>query len=319
MSTAFVTGATGMVGGALVRRLVEDDIDVVVLVLDPDPQSELYRSGLVAQTTVVSGALEDVNGLERALAVHAPDAVYHLGAQTIVGAARRSPLTTLEANVRGTWNLLEAARRVSSAAALVVASSDKAYGTVDELPYTEAMPLAGHEPYEVSKAAADLISQMYAHTYGLPVAIARCGNIYGPGDLNWSRIVPGTIRSLLRDEQPVLRSDGTFVRDYLHVDDVVDGYLALGAALTTRTIAPGEGWNFSDESPRTVREIYDAVCGAAGRPDTDPNVLGQAPGEIHDQWLSAAKARHQLGWKPHVDLGAGLATTVEWYRSYLSR
>ena len=319
MSTAFVTGATGMVGSALVRRLVETEVDVVVLVLDPDPQSELYRSGLVAQTTVVNGALEDLSTLERALAVRAPDAVYHLGAQTIVGAARRSPLTTLEANVRGTWNLLEAARRVPTAAAVVVASSDKAYGTVDELPYTEAMPLAGDEPYEVSKAAADLISQMYAHTYGVPVAIARCGNIYGPGDLNWSRIVPGTIRSLLRDEQPILRSDGTFVRDYLHVDDVVDAYLALGDALIARSVASGEGWNFSDESPRTVREIYDAVCVASGRPDTEPNVLGEAPGEIHDQWLSAAKARRELRWKPQVGLEAGLATTVEWYRSYLSR
>lgn len=319
MSTAFVTGATGMVGSALVRRLVETEVDVVVLVLDPDPQSELYRSGLVAQTTVVNGALEDLGTLERALAVRAPDAVYHLGAQTIVGAARRSPLTTLEANVRGTWNLLEAARRVPTAAAVVVASSDKAYGTVDELPYTEAMPLAGDEPYEVSKAAADLISQMYAHTYGVPVAIARCGNIYGPGDLNWSRIVPGTIRSLLRDEQPILRSDGTFVRDYLHVDDVVDAYLALGDALTARTIPFGEGWNFSDESPRTVREIYDAVCVASGRAGTEPNVLGEAPGEIHDQWLSAVKARRELGWKPQVELDAGLATTVEWYRSYLSR
>ncbi len=319
MSTAFVTGATGMVGSALVRRLVESDVEVVVLVLDPDPQSELYRSGLVARTTVVSGALEDLRVLERALAVHAPDAVYHLGAQTIVGAARRSPLSTLEANVRGTWNLLEAARRVASATAVVVASSDKAYGTVDELPYTESMALAGDEPYEVSKAAADLISQMYAHTYDVPVAIARCGNIYGPGDLNWSRIVPGTIRSLLRDEQPVLRSDGTFVRDYLHVDDVVDAYLALGDALTARTIAAGEGWNFSDESPRTVREIYDAVCAAAGRPHTEPSILGHAPGEIHDQWLSAAKARHELGWQPHIELDAGLVSTVEWYRSYLGR
>ena len=170
-----------------------------------------------------------------------------------------------------------------------------------------------------TKAAADLISQMYAHTYDVPVAIARCGNIYGPGDLNWSRIVPGTIRSLLRDEQPVLRSDGTFVRDYLHVDDVVDAYLALGAALTSHSIAAGDGWNFSDESPRTVWEIYDAVCVASGRPATEPNVLREAPGEIHDQWLSAAKARGELGWKPQVELDAGLASTVEWYRSYLSR
>ncbi len=319
MSTAFVTGATGMVGSALVRRLVEAGDRVVTLVLDPDPQAELYRSGLVAETTVVAGALEDLPTLERAVAVHEPDAVYHLGAQTIVGAAHRSPLTTLEANVRGTWNLLEVCRRAGSPASIVVASSDKAYGTADALPYTEATPLAGQEPYEVSKAAADLITQMYAHTYGLPIAIARCGNIYGPGDLNWSRIVPGTVRSLLTGDQPVLRSDGTFVRDYLHVDDVVDAYLALAGALGAREIASGEGWNFSDESPRTVREIYDAVCAAADRPGTEPLILDQAPGEIHDQWLSAAKARAELGWKPRVDLTRGLTTTVEWYRAFLCR
>jgi dTDP-D-glucose 4,6-dehydratase len=320
MSRAFVTGATGMVGSALVRRLVDDGTDVVVLVLDADPQTELYRSGTVAATTVVNGALEDLATLERAIAVHEPDTVYHLGAQTIVGAARRDPLATLETNVRGTWNILEASRRFPEVVhAVVVASSDKAYGTVDTLPYTESTPLAGDEPYEVSKASADLIAQMYAHTYDLPVAIARCGNIYGPGDLNWSRIVPGTIRSLLRGEQPVLRSDGTFVRDYLHVNDVVDAYLALGTALRNRAIPFGEGWNFSDESPRTVREIYDATCTAAGKSDTEPLILDRAPGEIHDQWLAATKARDRLGWKPQVDLADGLASTVEWYRAYLNR
>ena len=320
MSRAFVTGATGMVGSTLVRRLLDNDTDVVVLVLDADPQSELYRSGTIAATTVVNGALEDLATLQRAIAVHEPDTVYHLGAQTVVGAARRDPLATLEANVRGTWNVLEASRRFPEVVhSVVVASSDKAYGTVDTLPYSESTPLAGDEPYEVSKAAADLIAQMYAHTYDLPVAIARCGNIYGPGDLNWSRIVPGTIRSLLRGEQPVLRSDGTFVRDYLHVDDVVDAYLALGTALGNRAIPFGEGWNFSDESPRTVREIYDATCAAAGKPDTEPLVLDRAPGEIHDQWLAATKARDRLGWKPRVDLADGLASTVEWYRAYLNR
>jgi CDP-glucose 4,6-dehydratase len=320
MSTALVTGATGMVGSALVRRLLDDGHDVVALVLDTDPQSELYRSGTVQATTIVNGALEDLATLERAIAVHAPDTVYHLGAQTIVGAARRAPLATLETNVRGTWNVLEACRRQPDVVdAVVVASSDKAYGTVTTLPYTESTPLAGDEPYEVSKAAADLIAQMYAQTYDLPVAVARCGNIYGAGDLNWSRIVPGTIRSLLRGEQPVLRSDGSFVRDYLHVDDVVDAYLVLGAALRERSVAVGEGWNFSDESPRTVMEIYEAVCVAAGAPGTTPHILDHAPGEIHDQWLSAEKARTALGWKAGVDLAAGLDRTVEWYRAFLVR
>lgn len=318
--TALVTGATGMVGSALVRRLLDDNVSVVALVLDADPQSELYRSGAIASTTVVNGALEDLPTLQRAIAVHEPDTVFHLGAQTLVGAARHAPVLTLEANVRGTWNVLEACRRNPEVVrSVVVASSDKAYGTDDALPYTEDLALGGDEPYEVSKAAADLIAQMYAHAYGVPVSIARCGNIYGPGDLNWSRIVPGTIRSLLRGEQPILRSDGTFVRDYLHVDDVVDAYLSLGTAMHTAAIHPGEAYNFSDESPLTVIDIYEAVCRAAGMPGTTPHVLSCAPGEIHDQWLSAAKSRAALGWHAQVDLETGLARTVDWYRAFLDR
>jgi CDP-glucose 4,6-dehydratase len=318
--TALVTGATGMVGSALTRRLLADGVAVVALVLDADPQSELYRSGAIASTTVVNGALEDLATLERAISLHEPDVVFHLGAQTLVGAARHSPVLTLESNVRGTWNVLEACRRHPDVVtSVVVASSDKAYGTVDTLPYTEGFALGGTEPYEVSKAAADLIAQMYAHAYGVPVSVARCGNIYGPGDLNWSRIVPGTIRSLLAGTRPVLRSDGSFVRDYLHVDDVVDAYCALATAMQDGTIPAGEAFNFSDESPRTVMEIYEAVCCAADRPGTEPEILGRAPGEIHDQWLSAAKARTALGWQARVGLDDGLTATVAWYRTLLER
>jgi CDP-glucose 4,6-dehydratase len=317
--TALVTGATGMVGAALTRRLVDDGVPVVAFVLDPDPQSELYRSGTVDAVTVAAGQLEDLDALERAIVVHDVDTVYHLGAQTIVGAARRAPLLTFESNVRGTWNVLEACRRHGDLVRrVVVASSDKAYGTVDELPYTEDMPVRGSEPYEVSKACADLITQTYGSAYAVPAAIARCGNIYGPGDLNWSRIVPGTIRSLLAGEQPVLRSDGTFVRDYLHVDDVVDGYLALAAAVGDGTLEPGEACNFSDESPLTVRALYDAICTAAGRPGTEPEILDHAPGEIHDQWLSAAKAQKVLGWQARTRLDDGLARTVDWYRAFIA-
>jgi CDP-glucose 4,6-dehydratase len=226
---------------------------------------------------------------------------------------------TFESNIRGTWNLLEACRRHAQVVRrVVVASSDKAYGTVDDLPYREDMPLGGREPYEVSKAAADLIAQTYASAYGTPVAIARCGNIYGPGDLNWSRIIPGTIRSLLRGEQPVIRSDGTLVRDYLHVDDAVDGYLELAAGAGDGRLEPGAAFNFSDESPRSVLDVYEAVCKAAGLPGTDPLVLGEAPGEIQDQWLSAEKARDRLGWRARVGIDDGLARTVEWYRDYLT-
>ena len=265
------------------------------------------------------GQLEDLDALERAIVVNEVDTVFHLGAQTIVGAARRAPLLTFESNVRGTWNVLEACRRHDDLVRrVVVASSDKAYGTVAELPYTEEMPVGGSEPYEVSKACADLITQTYAAAYAVPAVIARCGNIYGAGDLNWSRIVPGTIRSLLAGEQPVLRSDGTFVRDYLHVDDVVDAYLALAAAVVDGTLAPGEACNLSDEAPLTVIELYEAICTAAGRPGTEPKVLDHAPGEIHDQWLSAAKARKVLGWEARVGLDDGLARTVDWYRGFIA-
>jgi CDP-glucose 4,6-dehydratase len=319
VSRAFVTGATGMVGSALVRRLVDAGTDVAVLVIDADPRSELYRSGTIESTTVVSGRLEDLDTVERAITVHEPDTVYHLGAQTLVGAARRSPLLTLETNVRGTWNVLEACRRHPGVVArVVVASSDKAYGAAEALPYTEDMPLGGREPYEVSKAAADLVTQAYASAYELPAAIARCGNVYGPGDLNWSRIVPGTIRSLLRGEQPVLRSDGTFVRDYLYLEDVVDAYVALADGLLTGAVAPGDALNFSDESPLSVLELYEAICKAAGFPGTEPRILDDAPGELHDQWLSAERARAALGWQPRIGLDEGLARTVDWYRALLA-
>jgi CDP-glucose 4,6-dehydratase len=317
-SRVLVTGATGMVGAALTRRLVDQGATVAAFVLDPDPQSELYRSGTVDAVSVASGALEDVDALERAVLRHEADTIYHLGAQTIVGAARRAPAATFETNVRGTWNVLEVSRRHADLVRrVVVASSDKAYGPSSVLPYREDMPLAGREPYEASKSAADIVTQSYAAAYGTPAVIARCGNIYGPGDLNWSRIVPGTFRSLLLGEQPVLRSDGTFVRDYLHVDDVVDAYLALAHAVADGTLEPGEACNFSDEAPLTVMEIYEATCRAAGRPGTAPRILGEATEEIHDQWLSAEKARTRLGWAPKVGLEDGLARTFEWYRALL--
>ncbi len=269
---------------------------------------------------MAAGRLEDLDTLERVIVGHGVDTVYHLGAQTIVGAAHRAPLLTFESNVRGTWNVLEACRRHDDLVRrVVVASSDKAYGAVEQLPYTESMPVGGSAPYEVSKACADLITQAYAITYALPAAIVRCGNIYGPGDLNWSRIVPGTVRDLLGGRRPVLRSDGTFVRDYLHVDDVVDGYLAVATGIADGSATPGEAFNLSNESPLTVRELYDAVCSAAGRPGTEPEVLDRAPGEIHDQWLDATKARKLLGWEGRVGLEDGLRRTVEWYRGYLAR
>lgn len=311
-----VTGGTGLVGSWLCRALVDHGARVVVLVRDMDPQSELIRSGTISRTTVVNGRLEDLDVVERSVVDHDVDSVFHLGAQTIVGSGIRSPRATLESNVAGTWNVLEVARlHRDLVERVVVASSDKAYGTSDELPYVEDMPLRAGSPYDVSKACADLITQSYASTFGLPAAIARCGNIYGGGDLNWSRIVPGTLLSLARGQQPVLRSDGTFLRDYLFVGDVVDAYLRLGEALPGDGVA-GEAFNFSDEAPLTVWEIYRATCRAAGHPDVEPEVLGQAAHEIHDQYLSAARARELLGWKCGHSLEAGLAETAAWYRAY---
>jgi CDP-glucose 4,6-dehydratase len=313
-----VTGATGVVGSWLTKRLLHEGAYVVALIRDLDPQSELMRSGSVDKVSVVSGELEDSRAVERAVVEHDVDTIVHLGAQTIVGVGIRSPVATFSANVQGTWNVLEAARLHGSLVrSVVIASSDKAYGTAPELPYTEEMPLRGVGPYDVSKSCTDLIAASYAQTYGVPLLIARCGNIYGGGDLNWSRIVPGTIRSLLEGRRPVLRSDGTFLRDYLHVDDVVDAYLLLGETAHASQFL-GEAFNFSAESPLSVLEIYDLVCKAAVGSTVEPQVLGRAEHEIHDQYLSADKARTQLDWVTAVTIEDGLARTVEWYRQLFS-
>ena len=312
-----VTGATGLVGSWLSRSLVEAGAHVVALVCERDPQSELLRSGTLGRVVAVDGRLEDRALVERAVNEHEVDTIFHLGAQTLVGTARRAPVATFESNIQGTWNVLVAARLFDGLVRrVVVASSDKAYGEQPELPYLEDMPLIGRAPYDVSKSCTDLLAQSYHATYGLPVAIARCGNIYGGGDLNWSRIVPGTLRSLWRSEQPVIRSDGTLVRDYLYVDDVVDAYLLLAEALDAQEIG-GEAFNFSDESPLSVLEVYRAVCEAVGK-DVEPAVLGEASGEIRNQHLSAAKATALLGWKAQFELHEGLTRTVAWYSDLFS-
>lgn len=312
-----VTGATGMVGSWLVKDLLEAGAAVVAFVLDPDPQSELYRSGDVRRVSVVAGALEDFRAVERAVAVYEVDTVLHLGAQTIVGAAQRAPLVTFEANIRGTWHVLEACRLNPGVRRVVVASSDKAYGE-QPLPYTEETPLGGRQPYEVSKSCADLLARSYHHAYGLPVAVARCGNIYGGGDLNWSRIVPGTIRDLLHGRRPVLRSDGTFLRDYVYVKDAARAYLRLADALDRLPVA-GRAFNFSPETPLTVLDIVSALRRLTGCLHLEPDIRNEARGEIRHQYLSAALAREVLGWSPEFDLDSGLRETIEWYRGYFDR
>ena len=313
----FVTGATGIVGSALVRRLLDGAAYVVVLVRDWDPQSELIRSGIIGRTSVVNGRLEDYDTLERAINENEIDTVFHLGAQPIVTTAFRNPLPTFEANIRGSYNLLEACRvHRSLVSSIVVASSDKAYGDALTLPYTEDMPVNGRHPYDVSKSCTDLLSMTYAHSYGLPVAVARCGNIYGAGDLNWSRIVPGTIRSLLRSERPVIRSNGLFTRDYIYVEDVVDAYLALAAHAPDPGVK-GEAFNFSPKKPVTVLEIVKTIQQLMRRGDIEPIVLDQVRMEIRDQYLDSTKAAERLGWRARFGLEEGLTPTIAWYERFL--
>jgi CDP-glucose 4,6-dehydratase len=311
----FVTGASGIVGTWMVKQLLELDAYVVALVRDADPQSELIRSGDINRTTVVNGSLEDRYVLERAINEHEVSTVFHLGAQALVEVAYRSPWMTFEANIRGTYNLLEACRLLGGQVQqIVVASSDKAYGTADVLPYTEEMPLNGRHPYDVSKSCADIIAQTYQNTYGLPVTIARCGNVYGGADLNWSRIVPGTIRSLLRGEPPILRSDGQFVRDYIYVKDVVTAYMLLAQRTDEQT--QGHAFNFSTESRVTVIEIVAEIQRVMGQEDLEPVILDRAKAEIKEQSLSAGKAREMLGWGHTYDLESGLRETVDWYKAF---
>ncbi len=314
-----VTGATGMIGSWLIKDLLAREASVVALVRDADTQSELYRSGDIQKVSVVNGALGDFWTLERAINEYEVDTVFHLGAQTIVRTAHRLPLPTFEANIRGTYNLLETCRvHADLVRRVVIASSDKAYGEQPQLPYTEDMSLKGRHPYEVSKSCADLIAQAYFHTYGLPITIARCGNVYGGGDLNWSRIVPGTIRSFLRGERPIIRSDGTYIRDYIYVKDVARAYVRLAEYLDDGRVQ-GEAFNFSTEKPMTVLEMVNAIQKLMDCTQVEPDIRNCAEGEICSQHLSAAKARDILRWEPAFDLESGLRETIAWYRDFLGR
>jgi CDP-glucose 4,6-dehydratase len=312
-----VTGGTGLLGSWLTNRLVEAGADVVCLVRDWIPESESVRGGVLDRVKVVRGDVRDREVLERTVAEYEVAVVMHLAAQTIVGIANRSPLSTFETNVQGTWNLLEACRHSPLVKSIVIASSDKAYGDQEVLPYGEDTPLEGRHPYDVSKSCADLIAQAYAKTYGTPVAVTRCGNFYGGGDLNWNRIVPGTIRSVIRGERPVIRSDGQFVRDYFYVEDGAAAYMLLAEQLHCRPDLRGQAFNFSNELEVTVLGLVERILRAMDS-DLEPVVLNEASNEIQKQCLSAAKARRVLRWSPLFDLDEGLARTIAWYREFLA-
>ena len=311
----FVTGGTGLVGSWLVKRLLAAGADVVCLVRDWVPQSEMVRAGYIEKVKVVRGDIRDRDMLERTLGEFEIDTVIHLAAQTIVTIANRNPVSTFETNIAGTWNVLEAARRSPKVKQVVMASSDKAYGDQEILPYDEKTPLQGQHPYDVSKSAADLIAYTYAKSFDLPVAITRCGNFYGGGDLNWNRIIPGTIRSILRGQRPIIRSDGEYIRDYFYVEDGAAAYMLLAEQLAARRELKGEAFNFSNEIQVSVREIVDRVLELMNS-DLKPEILNETSNEIRHQYLSAEKARRMLNWKPLFNLDDALALTINWYKDF---
>lgn len=314
--SVFLTGCTGLLGGWMVTELVQRGAKVTGLVRDSVPQSRLYTDNWSDKINIVRGCVEDLPTIERAIAEYQVDTVFHLGAQTLVGVANQNPLGTFEANIKGTWNVLEACRRVGGVSRILIASSDKAYGDQEILPYNETAPLQGQHPYDVSKSCADLISRTYYVSYGLPVCVTRCGNFYGGGDLNFNRIVPDTIRSALREQPVTLRSDGSYIRDYFYVKDGVLAYLHLAEQMERKEIW-GEAFNFSNELQITVLELVQKILAVMNKNYLQPVILNQAKNEIKHQYLSAKKARKMLSWQPQYSLESGLKETIDWYQKFL--
>lgn len=311
----FITGATGLVGGWLVKALIARGADIVCLVRDQVYQCEIFRAGLDKRVRIVRGDVFDQSLLERVLNEYEIDTVFHLAAQTIVGVANRNPVSTFESNIGGTWALMEACRRCPTVRQIVIASSDKAYGDQEKLPYEEDAPLQGRHPYDCSKSCADLISTCYAHTYKLPVAITRCGNFFGGGDLNWNRLIPGTIRSILRGNAPVIRSDGTLIRDYFYVEDGAFAYISLAEALAKQRDLIGHAFNFSSELQVTVLDVVRMILELLQSP-LQPDIRCEAVHEIRHQYLSARKAHTMLGWRPLYAFQEGLDRTIRWYKDF---
>lgn len=310
-----VTGATGLMGGWLSKQLMASGSDVIALVRDRCPKTMFATEKMADAATVVDGCLEDYNLIRRTLSEYSVQTVFHLAAQPLVGVAKHDPRSTLQVNIQGTWNILEAARQ-SNVAQVIIASSDKAYGCSQDLPYVETHPLQGIYPYDVSKSCADLISTMYARTYKLPVAILRCANLFGGGDLNFSRTIPGAIQATLRGEPFRIRSDGKPIRDFLYVKDAAQAYLMVAEALARDPELAGEAFNFSLSARLSVLDVTHQVLRLMDRADLEPVIENRASAEIPEQYLDCSKARRVLGWEPRYSLTEGLQETIDWYSAY---
>lgn len=320
--SVLVTGCTGLLGSWLTRSLVDQGAKVVGLIRDTVPRSQLFTQGTAQQIIIVRGDVREQSLLERVLNEYDIQVVFHLAAQSLVGVANRSPVETLDVNIKGTWSVLEAVRRTGcgerGVQAVMVASSDKAYGANEQLPYTEETALKGRHPYDASKSCADLIAQCFACTYNLPVGVTRCGNLFGGGDLNWNRIVPGTMRAIVEGTAPLIRSDGTMTRDYLYIEDGVDAYLTFAAALLKNSQLAGKAFNFGNNHPLSVLELVQKMLQVGGKEELQPVVLGEANNEILEQYLDSSLAQQELGWKPQFSLEEGLTRTLKWYRQHLA-
>ena len=314
--TVLVTGIGGFVGSGLAEELLRRGAHVVGILRDSPGAQLLQHRAIHDRIDIVRGSIAEPGLAERAINEYSVDTVFHLAAQAIVTVANANPVSTFESNILGTWQVLEGARRSPSVTRVVVASSDKAYGNQAILPYTEETTLEGIYPYDASKVCTDVLARCYATSFGLPVAVVRCANIYGPGDLNWNRLIPGTIRSVLEGTDPLIRSDGSLERDYLYLGDAVEAYLAVAAHLPD---VSGEAFNFGTELPVSVLEVVERIVAVSGVSGVRPRVLGVASNEIDSQSLASGKAATRLGWKPAVDLDEGLRRSIEWYQQYLER
>lgn len=312
-----VTGGSGFLGSYVIEKLIAKKANIIAIIRDQLPKSRLFYENLVENITIVNGDISDYRLVERTLNEYEIEVVFHLAAQTIVQIANRAPISTFESNIKGSWNILEVCRNIDTVKRIIVASSDKAYGEKEELPYYETDPLKAKHPYDLSKAITDLLAQGYYTTYGLPIGITRCGNLYGGGDLNFNRIVPQTIRSIIYNQNPEIRSDGTFLRDYFYVEDAANSYIMFAENLLEKNLE-GEVFNFGTGKPVSVLKLVELLLKISNKEELKPKINNTAKDEIKDQYLDCSKASKIFNWKPTHTLEMGLRKSFEWYKRWFN-